>query len=259
MRGVGHELTLASERGLGLRARGVQLPEHPLQGARELGDLVVGERLRHAARGVARARDLRGRRGQLRDRRHRAACDRHARQQRQQAAGQHTNHQPQLDALDGRLRRGDLPSVLDEHASDRLAERVADHRFARQHAIAVDCPRLLLGLPERRRSAGFPRDQGPAEREDPDLGVVGLRGEILERGADPQRVDADPQLRRELFGGVEDLTVEVGADAMDGQRADGEREGAQDHERQQGRHAGQAHSDRQPVEAGGDALAGTSH
>ena len=60
VRGVGDEAPLAREHRLGLATRGVELAEHPLQRARELGDLVVGLRLGHAARGVARARDLRG-------------------------------------------------------------------------------------------------------------------------------------------------------------------------------------------------------
>ena len=65
VRGVGHELALAGEHRLGLRAGGVELAQHSLQRARELGDLVVGLRLGHAAGGVARARDLGGGRGEL--------------------------------------------------------------------------------------------------------------------------------------------------------------------------------------------------
>ena len=107
VRGVGDEPALAREHRLGLATRGVQLAEHALQGARELGDLVVGHGLGHRARGVAGARDLLGGAGQLGDRRHRAAGDRHARQQRQAGSGQHADKQEQLHARDGRLGVGD--------------------------------------------------------------------------------------------------------------------------------------------------------
>ncbi len=59
VRGVGDEAPLAREHRLGLAARRVELAEHALERARQLGDLVVGERLGHRQRGVARARDRR--------------------------------------------------------------------------------------------------------------------------------------------------------------------------------------------------------
>ena len=84
VRGVGDELALAGERRLGLPARGVELAEHALERARELGDLVVGLAAAGTLRrGVAGARDLARRSGQLGDRRHRAARDRDPREQRQ--------------------------------------------------------------------------------------------------------------------------------------------------------------------------------
>ena len=67
-------------------------------------------------------------------------------------------------------------------------------------------------------------------------------------------VDFDAQLRGQLRGGLRDLAVEVRADAAHRQRADGDREAAEDHEREQRRDAGQAHADRQPVERRGQAL-----
>ena len=80
VRGVGDEVALAGERRFGLAARGVELAEHALERARELGDLVVGERLRaRRARGRACARSRRRCAVSARDRRHRAARDRHAR------------------------------------------------------------------------------------------------------------------------------------------------------------------------------------
>ena len=61
------------------RARGVELAEHALQRARELGDLVVGLGLGQLREG-SRVRAISAAvRGQLGDRRHRAARDRHAR------------------------------------------------------------------------------------------------------------------------------------------------------------------------------------
>ena len=57
---VGDELALARQRGLGLRPRGVQRPEHVLERVGELGDLVVGLGLGdRAATGRACARSRR--------------------------------------------------------------------------------------------------------------------------------------------------------------------------------------------------------
>ena len=84
VRGVGDELALARERRLGLAARGVELAEHALERARELGDLVVGLGLGHAAaRGRACARSRAAVEVSSRDRRHRAARDRHPGEQRE--------------------------------------------------------------------------------------------------------------------------------------------------------------------------------
>ena len=104
VRGVGDEPPLAGEHRLRLPTRGVQLPEHALQRARQLSDLVVGLWLRDAAGGVAGARDLLGGRGQLGDRRHRAPGDRDPGEQRERGAREHPQQQEQLDAGDRRLR-----------------------------------------------------------------------------------------------------------------------------------------------------------
>ncbi|TMM19243.1 MAG: hypothetical protein E6F96_03715 [Actinobacteria bacterium] len=49
VRSVGYEPALAREHRLGIRAGCIQLAQHALQRARELGHLVVGHRLGHAA------------------------------------------------------------------------------------------------------------------------------------------------------------------------------------------------------------------
>ena len=96
------------------------------------------------------------------DRRHRAARDRHARGEREQAAGEHAEHQEQLDALDRRLGGRDLAPVLDEDLPDRLAGVAQSHdRRAADHAVAVD---RVADVGERRRRAtalrcGFLADQ----------------------------------------------------------------------------------------------------
>ena len=54
--------------------------------------------------------------------------------------------------------------------------------------------------------------------------------------------------RAQAFGFLEHLAVEVLADAVDRQRADRDREAAQDHERQQRRDPRQTDPDRQAVE-----------
>ena len=63
----------------------------------------------------------------------------------------------------------------------------------------------------------------------------------------------DLQQAGEVVGGDCDFAVEVGADAVHGERADDQRERAQDHERQQRRDARQARADRQAVERRRDA------
>jgi hypothetical protein len=75
----------------------------------------------------------------------------------------------------------------------------------------------------------------------------------LERGFDFELPvvggpDGDVQLLGELFAGLDDLAVEVRAEAMDGERADDESECAQDRERQERRDAGQTDADWQAVE-----------
>ena len=96
VRGVGDELALALERGLGLAARGVERPEHPVQRAGQLGDLVVGlaagapaARGRASARSRARpsvscviGRIARAARGQAAEQREHGAAE-HAEQQEQ--------------------------------------------------------------------------------------------------------------------------------------------------------------------------------
>ena len=76
-RGVGDELALALDRALGLGPGGVELAQHLVEGAGELGDLVVALRLGDPAGGVAGGGDVAGRRGQRGDRPHRAVGDRH--------------------------------------------------------------------------------------------------------------------------------------------------------------------------------------
>ena len=68
VRGVGDELALAVEHRLGLAARRIERSEHPLERARELGDLVAGLGVGDVQAGVARALDLARGEGQLDDR-----------------------------------------------------------------------------------------------------------------------------------------------------------------------------------------------
>jgi hypothetical protein len=97
--------------------------------------------------------------------------------------------------------------------------------------------------------------------------VIGRRGEVRQGGldidkpigtgsADSDARDFDAQLGGQLVAGLGDLIVEIRPDAVDGQRADRDREGAEDDEGQQGRDAREAYADRQLVEAGGKARNG---
>ena len=109
VRGVGDEAALAREHRLGLATRGVELAQHPLQRARQLGDLVVGLRLGHcAARGRACARSPRRSRSARRSAPSRGARSPCPAKQRQAAAREHADEQEQLDARDRRLGVGDL-------------------------------------------------------------------------------------------------------------------------------------------------------
>ena len=104
-----------------LRAR-VERAEHALQRARELGDLVVGVRLGQRAARVARALDLGGGRGQLGDRRDRAARD-VTPAAREAGPASTPEREQQLEARDSRRRR-ERPRVLDDRRRrDRVAAR----------------------------------------------------------------------------------------------------------------------------------------
>ncbi len=219
MRGVGHEAPLAGEQRLGLVAGRVELSEHAVEGACEFGDLVVGERLGHVPGGITGAGDLRRGGCEDRDGRHRAARDRHARHQRQHAAGQHPDEQEQLDALDRRLRRRDGAGVLHDHLAFRQARGGVPHdRRLADHAISVhgfDADTARDGGSQRRCVPGLLFDHLAVQREHLHDRVVGR--EVFEWRDDPQRVDRDPHLVGKLFRGVEDLAVEVRADAVDGE------------------------------------------
>jgi hypothetical protein len=250
VRGVGDELALAGEHRFRLPTRGVELAEHAVERAGQLGDLIVGGRLRQAARGVARAGDLGGGSGQLGDRRHRPARDCHPGEQGEAGPCQHSEKQEQLDAPDGVLGVGHAAAVLDDHPADRLAVGQAHDGGNADHAIALDRRLRQARRSQRRRIGGRLRDDAFADREDPDHAVVGSGGEVAQPRFDPERVDRDDELGGKLFGNVRHLAIEVGADAVHRQRADRDREGAEDDEGQKRRDARQANPDRQPVEAG---------
>ena len=97
VRGVGDELALAVEHRLGVAARRVERPEHPLERAGQLGDLVVGLGVGQAPARVAGALDLAGRVGQLGDRAHRPLRRREPGQQRQDRAAEHAEEQEDAD------------------------------------------------------------------------------------------------------------------------------------------------------------------
>ena len=117
------KLALAREHRLGLAARGVELAEHALERARELGDLVVGLRTGASPREGSRVRAISAAVlvssaiGAIA----RRAIAMPASSARP-AAGEHAEQQEQLDARDGRLGVGDAAAVLDDHAA-RSARR----------------------------------------------------------------------------------------------------------------------------------------
>ena len=171
VRRVGDELALPRQRRLRLRARLVQRVEHPVQGPRQLGDLVLGLRMGDPARGVAGALDRARGLGQLGDRRHRAPRGRDARQQRQRGAAQHAQDQEEAHAVRGRLDVRQPPRVLDEpHAADRV-----DRDRPRLHAVAGELQRRRQRRGQVRRVRRGPDDL-VVLGDDPDDRV--LRGRV---------------------------------------------------------------------------------
>ncbi len=250
VRGVGHELALARKCGFGLGMGGVELVQHAAKRACKLGDLVFGKWLGHAAAWVARTRDLLGRPRQLGDRRHRASRDHHSGQQRKTCAGEHAKQEQQLDARDGAFNVGETPTVLD---NDVPADRGVKRNELRVDAVAVGVG--FIGPPEF-GCTGTRRKYSAADAENTNRRVLGAC-ELIEirRVGDVQREafglvagDAHPQEAGEVGRRSCHFTVEIGADTVNRERADDQRERAQDRERQQCRDTGQARTNRQTIE-----------
>jgi hypothetical protein len=182
VRGVGDELALAGQRGLGLGARFAERREHRLQRLGQLGDLVLGVRARDPHRRVARALDLARGGRQLRDRLYRPARGRQARQQREQAAAEHAEGEEHLHAVRRRLHGGQPLRVLDD---ERL--RVADQLDGpRLHAPAVDVRAPPDEGAEVRRARAA-HHVAPVERDDPHGGVLAADVVVEARAADLAR------------------------------------------------------------------------
>ncbi len=254
VRGVGDELALALERGLGVVARLAERGEHRRQRARQLGDLVLGLRARQLRRRVARLRDVARRRGQLGDRRHRAARRGQAGQQRERGAAEHAEREEELDQVGRRAHVRQAPRVLDV---DGVRQRDRDR--PRLHPPAVLLDRLRLRGPEVRRVRAR-LDRVAVEVDDADRGVlrsgvgVQVRVRALPLGAQAAEVGLirlELDRPRQVVGPAGHLAVEVRLDPLRRQDADDRREPAQDHERQRGRAAGEAPADRDAPIRGG--------
>ena len=147
-------------------------------------------------------------------------------------------------------RRRDQPAVLERRGGRSRPVR-APHRSDRgDHPVAVDRRHTQLWATEGGRLRGALFEHVPGEVRIP----ISLSGVAMKRsGGETGRCRATvrPSLSapREAVRRFATLVVEVAADAVDGQRADRDGERAQDHERQQRRDRGEAHADRQPVEA----------
>ena len=256
VRGVGDELALARERGLGLGARVVERMQHRLQRGRELGDLVIGLRARDRARGVARAGDLAGGVRELGDRLHRAARRRQAGQQGERGAAEHAEAEEQLHAVGGRAHVRDPAPVLREDAEvvpirvrvDLLVD--VDLQQARLDLPAVDHVGLLARRPEVRRPSGGV-EVAPGGGDDADRGVVGGRVRVQVDRILVRRLAlvVEPRvgvvlLRLQAVGGRGDLAVEVLVDRARRQRADDHGEAEQDHQCERCGASGEAPADR---------------
>ncbi len=173
VRGVGDELTLARERALGLGVGLGKLPEHLVERAREVGDLVVRAQPRQVHLRVARLGDAAGGGGQARDRLHRAPRHRQAGEQRERAAAEHAEGEEDAQPRDRAGQRVLRLRVL--HVRDRrLAERPVE--LARGDAVLADVAQPA-GRRAQVRRAGRLGDRVAVRVEDPDDDVVG-RGEL---------------------------------------------------------------------------------
>ena len=252
VRRVGDELALAGERRLGLAARLVQRPEHALERERELGDLVVGLRMRDRQRWVACARDRARRVGEPRHRRHRAGGGRQAGEQCEHRAAEHAEPEEDADAVRGRLDVGEPARVL--HVERPLAQRP---RFDPE---AVE---VLAQRPRRRevRRVARRRDRAAVQRHHANHGVlarrviVEVRAVLAELDVADLPVVIDDERRpdglAQIVGRGGDLAVEVRLDAACREDADDRREPEQDHQREEGRAAGEPPADREPPIRGG--------
>ena len=229
VRGVRDELALTGQRTLGLAARGVECPQHVLERARQVGDLVVGLRLRQLDGRVTRPGDVAGRAGEPGDRRHRPAGEGQAGEEGERGTAEDAERKEQVDARDGVADAAERLRVLE--AGDHLAVGIG--QLARDDQVAMDAVRTGA-----RRSEV---DVGP------DVVVVAVEGHDVDRGrARRRRLDRlqvalddrprhrrlDGQLLLQVGGGHLELVVELRTNLLPGEHADDDGEQQEDRERQ---------------------------
>ncbi len=255
VRGVGHELPLALQGGLLLRARLVERDEHAVQRARQLRDLVVGLSRRDPACGVARALDLARGRRERGDRRHRAGGDPQPREEREPGPAEHADEQEEAHAVDRRLHVGERPRVLHVDVADEVVVDVrGDGDAAVLDSVAAQLDRAAQrrGPEPLRRAVGL-LDDLPLAVDDLDGGVGGAAERVEPRAVDVDLVAqarVDDEAVAQAVGRAADLRVEVRVDALRGQRADRAREGAEDDQRQERGAAGEPPADRDALRRG---------
>ena len=238
MRGVGDEVSLRLDHLVGLGPSRVELAEHAVERAGELGDLVLGPLLGDAARGISGGRDLAGRRSELGDRAQRPAGEQVAGDGGDDGPGDDPGDQEEPQPADRGLDRVRAARVL--HV-DRRLEPVARNRDRRDLQIAAR-REAGVGAAEVRRAGRDAVGHGPTvEVHEADVGEGG-GGDLVEvrnvhRDA---RVAGGGDLRRDrLRAGVE-LAVEVAVEPVRGEAADDEGEADQRHARQPREDRGEA-------------------
>ena len=215
--------------------------EHRIERPSQLGDLVVGRRLRHRERRVARRRDFARGRGQRRDRPHRPLRHPQAGERRQQCSGADSDAEEQPKPADRGVELVVVARIEHVDGVERARRRGQDALRDRE----VSKVRV-------RRSAdwGGGEDSSGATSERPAESTIAIVASLARiRSSNSERpmtsfvAGFDLDRERELTGGRLELLAEVVLESILGEPADDRGERQQDREGQGGRDAGEAPAD----------------
>ena len=246
--GVGDELALARQRGLALVTGGVKRAEHRLERARQIGDLVLGLRVRDSQRRVARALDLARCLGQLDDRAHRALGHEQPREHRQDRAGQNAAAKVDPDLADRLVQTreglrvvqpavpacragpcrsvpsgGDIEAVLHERRTGAAGSALAAESAGRSPASC-----RLVCTPASRAAARCSRRSGSAHRR----ATRGCTRSARQSDRVVGRIEGCVQLAGEPAESAGGLLMERARQLPVGEHVGDDRDAREDHEGQ---------------------------